>query len=333
MKTTEDSPHADESHKGLRFLARLATEFRVVLSLPDLLDHVMRVLREETGFDSCSLALRDFPDSEALVIRAASGLRQGFQGLSLPAGKGLHGAVMDTGKPLLVPDMHADPRVFRREPHIKSGIYAPLTVRGRQIGVLSAHRDEVGAFAETDLSLLTVVARYLSGAVEVARLHEQLKEAAATDALTGLANRRAFLDRLDSEIARSRRAGHILSTILVDLDRFKCVNDNYGHARGDEVLMRVGETLARTIRESDLAARFGGDEFTLMLPETTRTEAEAIFGRLGAMKIPIQGQEGIDTRLITFSWGTAAFPEDGQGSDQLLQVADGRLYAMKRQPR
>jgi diguanylate cyclase (GGDEF)-like protein len=329
MSTWGGSARAAESHKALGFLARLASEFTAVLSLPDLLGHVMRVLREETGFDSCSLALQDVHDPNALVILAASGLRKSFRGLRLPVGQGLHGAVMETGRPLLVPDMDADPRVFRREPRIKSGIYAPLMVRDRRIGILSAHQDRVGAFAEADLDLLTVVARYLSGAIEVARLHEQLKELAATDSLTGLANRRTFLDRLESEIARSRRAKYPLSVVLVDLDRFKSVNDVYGHARGDEVLIGVGENVARVIRDADLAARFGGDEFILMLPETTRTEAKAIIGRLRAMKIPIQGREGSATCLITVSWGAAAFPEDGQSLAQLLQKADSRLYEMK----
>ncbi len=290
----------------------------------------MRALQEETGFDSCSMALQDIHDPKALVILAASGLRKNFLGLRVPAGQGLHGAVMEAGRPLLVPDMDADPRVFRREPRIKSGIYAPLTVRGRQIGVLSAHHNRVGAFAEGDLDLLTIVARYLSGVIEVALLHEQLKKLAATDWLTGLANRRYFLDRLDAELARSHRAGCTLSVVLLDLNGFKSVNDVHGHARGDEVLIRVGERLGRIARRSDLAARFGGDEFILMLPETTRTKAEAIVGRLGAMKIPIQGREGSGTCLITVSWGAVAFPEDGQRSEPLLQMADSRLYAMKR---
>lgn len=330
MNAPGDRARAAASDKALGFLAGLATEFTAVLSLPELLDHVMRVLREETRFDSCSVALQDSDDPKALIIQAASGLRKNLQGLRIPAGQGLHGAVMETGRPLLVRDMDADARVFWREPGIKAGMYAPLTVRDRRIGVLSAHHDRVGAFAEADLDLLTVVARYLSGAIEVARLHEQLKGLAATDSLTGLANRRCFLDRLEAEIARCRRAGYSLSVVLLDLNRFKTVNDVHGHARGDEVLIRVGENLARIARRSDLAARFGGDEFILMLPETTRTEADAIVDRLRAMRLSVEDREGSGACLITFSWGAAAFPEDGQAPEPLLQMADSRLYAMKR---
>lgn len=329
MRKPEDTDHSARSREALGFLARLTTEFTAVLNLPDLLDHVMRILREETGFHSCSLALLDLHRPEVLVIRAASGLRESFRGLSIPAREGLHGTVMATGKPLLIPDMDADPRVFRREPLIKCGVYAPLIVQGRQIGVLSAHQDRVGAFVDADLSLLTVVARYLAEAIEVARLHEQVKELAATDPLTGLANRRVFLDRLESEIARSHRARCFLSIVLLDLNGFKNINDVYGHARGDETLKRVGENLVRVIRHSDLASRFGGDEFTLLLPETTRSQAEEIIVRFRAKKIFIEGREGVEARLLTFAWGMATFPEDGSNPERLLQVADERLYALK----
>jgi diguanylate cyclase (GGDEF)-like protein len=314
--------------RSLAFLSRLATEFTAVLSLPDLLEHVMRVLREETGFDSCSLALVDEHNPDVLIIRAASGIRENFRGLAVPRDQGLHGAVMQAGEPLLIPDMHADPRVYRREERIKSGIYAPLSVRRRQIGVLSAHREQVGAFTEADLNLLTVVARYLTGAIEVARLHEQLKELAATDALTGLANRRCFLDRFIAEIARSRRTGRHVSVVLLDMDGFKAINDAYGHAKGDEVLIRVAEALARGVRTSDLAARFGGDEFILMFPETTIAQAEEVLARVRTLDIPVPDQASQTARL-SFSWGTAAFPDDGQDPERLLQVADSRLYAMK----
>ena len=314
--------------KSLAFLSRLATEFTAVLSLGDLLEHVMRVLHEETGFDSCSLALVDDRNPGALTIKAASGLREGFRGLEVPQHRGLHGVVMQTAEPLFVSDMQADPRVFRREERIRSGIYAPLIVRRRTIGVLSAHREQVGAFSEADLNLLTVVARYLTGAIEVARLHEQLKELAATDALTGLANRRCFFDRFASEIARSRRAQRSLTVVLLDVNAFKTVNDAHGHAKGDETLIRVGESLTKVVRASDLAARFGGDEFILMLPETTGAQAEEVLGRLRTLRIHMVDHAGRGMPL-SFCWGTAVFPDDGQDPERLLHVADRRLYAMK----
>ena len=325
---TEHKVIRTEPDRVLAFLTRFTAEFTAVLSLSNLLGHVLRVLREEVGFESCTLALLDENDADSLIIRAASGLCKSFRGLAVPRGKGLHWKVMESGNPLLVPDMQADPRLFKRDGGIRSGIYAPLRVRGHSIGVLSAYRAKEAAFTDADLNLLTVVARYLAGAVEVARLHEQLRELAATDSLTGLANRRSFLIRLVSEIARSRRVGGSLSVVLLDLDRFKAINDFHGHVVGDEVLILVAATLRCAMRASDLAARFGGDEFILMLPETTAPKAEQVLDRLKSVEIAVPNHEGGGSRL-TFCWGIASFPEDGQDPDRLLQVADTRLYAMK----
>lgn len=331
-KRSTGRTHGNGSGPALAFLARLASEFTTVLSLPDLLEHILRACREATGFDSCGVALVDDRDPDVLVIRAASGLRASYLGLTIPAGKGLHGVVMVTGRPLLIPDMAADPRVYRREPNIRSGIYAPLTVHGRVIGVLSAHRSVPNAFTKADLDLLTVVARYIGGAVEVARLHEELKALAATDPLTGLANRRVFLDRLASELARVRRKGGVLSVALLDLNAFKTINDTYGHSVGDEALRAVAQTLVRRVRASDLASRFGGDEFTLLLPDTTVAQASEILDRSGLADVSWDDGRGGRVSLH-FSWGIACWPADGQDANALLQVADGRLYGMKQRLR
>jgi PAS domain S-box-containing protein len=170
-----------QSDRALAFLANLAGEFSIVLNLPELLGHVLRTCRQELGFDSCALALVDEDDKDAppaLRIRAASGLRTNYMDLAIPAGTGPHGEVMRSGRPLLVPDMAADLRAAHPEPNIRSGIYAPLAVRGRILGVLSAHRAAPNAFTIADLDLLTIVAGYVAGAVETGRLHDQIKEQA-----------------------------------------------------------------------------------------------------------------------------------------------------------
>lgn len=322
------SAHRADSDKALAFLARLAAEFTAVLNLPDLLEHVIRVLNEEIGFDSAAVSLLEKHDGdEVLIVRAGSGLRGNAVGMKFPRGAGLVWKIMETAKPVRIADLHADPRLVRKDLNVRSGIYAPLMVHGHPIGVLSAYRDTVGAFKDADLNLLTVVARYLAGACEVARLHEQLRDLAATDSLTGLANRRAFLDRIGGELERSRRARRPLSIALLDLNTFKVVNDAYGHFVGDEVLIRIAQALAQKIRPSDLAARYGGDEFILMLSETTGLEAVDRLTHFGPIEVALPNHARPDP--LSFSWGVASFPEDGENPNRLLQVADGRLYLMK----
>lgn len=325
--TTGDSASA----KALGFLARLASDFTTVLSLPDLLEHVIRVLYEETEFDSCAISLIDAHDPNVLRIRATSGLRNVSRGDAFPRGKGFGWACIDSGRPLIVPDMLADPRSYRPQPAIRSGMWAPLLVHGRIIGLVSAFRGTPNAFTETDLNFLTVVARYLAGAIEVARLYDQLKELAAIDSLTGLANRRCFLERLQGEIARSRRAGYPLSIALIDLDGFKAVNDAYGHIVGDDVLRQVAQALRGAARESDLVARFGGDEFVLLFPESSQAAVQRVLRDWRIPEIPVLN--GGDRATVNFSWGAATWPDDGPEPAALLQAADARLYAMKQSRR
>ncbi len=171
-----------------------------------------------------------------------------------------------------------------------------------------------------------------ASALEAARLHEKVRELAATDSLTGVANRRSFFDRIAAELARSHRTGRPLSVALLDLNGFKSINDDYGHSVGDDALIGVALTLARGMRTSDLLARLGGDEFAVLLPESSASEAEKVLARLCASEILVpNGQQGeLSLRL---SWGAATWPQDGAMPEQLLQVADHHLYAMKKRVR
>jgi diguanylate cyclase (GGDEF)-like protein len=233
--------------------------------------------------------------------------------------------------PLLVSDLWADPRVHRREPKIRSGIYAPLIVDDRAVGVLSAHSAVPHGFGESDLSLLTVVVRYLTGALEIVRLHAALKDSAAKDALTGLANRRCFLDRLAAEVARGERRGEMLSVVVLDLNGFGIINDVHGHAAGDALLIRVAQALTGQIRRSDLIARLGSDEFGLVLPDTRHAQALKLLSRLQKTAIPVP-REGQASTPLSFSFGVATWPKDGQTPESLLRAAEGRARAPKHRP-
>ena len=193
---------------------------------------------------------------------------------------------------------------------------------------LVLHPPEAGFGEET-----TKLAEWLSSqaaiALENARLHDVVQWQAITDELTGLVNRRRFLDALHAEIARGQRLGGQLSVVLADLDDFKLINDRFGHHAGDEVLLAFADLLRGHGRDVDVAARLGGEEFAILLPETglegARAGAERLRQSLAGLRIRLSERDEV---TVTASFGVAELAE-GQSVDSLLRAADGALYQAK----
>jgi two-component system cell cycle response regulator len=166
-------------------------------------------------------------------------------------------------------------------------------------------------------------------ALDNARLHGIVKRQAVTDELTGLANRRSFRESLDTELSRAERFGNGLALIVADLDDFKDVNDRFGHQAGDEVLRAFAEVLSGRIRGIDQAARLGGEEFAILLPETDAVGAAALAENLRVALAELAVTVGEHEVHITSSFGVAAFPES-HSADELMTAADLALYSAKR---
>lgn len=159
-------------------------------------------------------------------------------------------------------------------------------------------------------------------------MHRRLRHLSSTDGLTGLANRRHFMDRLQAELARQQRNRQPLTVLLIDADHFKHINDRHGHAKGDEVLVKLAEVLATGVRTpSDLAARLGGEEFALLLPNTTMAEAQVVCRRLQASLAGCQFQSRETTFNLTVSMGAVQCL--GVPAQQLLRQVDDNLYRAK----
>jgi diguanylate cyclase (GGDEF)-like protein len=187
-------------------------------------------------------------------------------------------------------------------------------------------------FSREEEDLLEYLAGQAVVSIENASLHEAVEQQAVTDELTGLANVRAFLAALDHEVERGRRFDAPLGLIMVDLDDFKLVNDTYGHQQGDEVLALVAGVLRDAIRELDTAARYGGEELAVILPQTDASGTELLAERMRAavesLQVPRLGGKG--TLSVTASFGVAAMPESALDRDGLIAAADAALYAAKR---
>ena len=162
-------------------------------------------------------------------------------------------------------------------------------------------------------------------------LSRRLRDLAYRDGLTGLYNHRYFQEQLSHEVGRAQRYGHRLSVLMLDVDRFKEVNDTYGHLMGDTLLTYVAQLIGTKLRTSDIPARYGGDEFAVILPETDQEKALAVAQKLGqAVSSDRRWQAALLENLgVGISFGVASFPDDGRIADDLLVCADRRLYAAK----
>jgi diguanylate cyclase (GGDEF)-like protein len=244
---------------------------------------------------------------------------------------GLTYTVAKAGAMLVVPDMSAHP-LFEDAPSDWTGaiIGIPLKIGDRVVGVMNVAYQYPREFSHHELRVLNLLADQAAIAIENARLHNLVSIQALTDPLTELPNRRAFDQRLDEEIRRSKRYGHSFSLFMIDFNDFKRVNDSHGHLIGDIVLRNLGNFIKSVSRDTDFLARIGGDEFAMFLPETGLSDAIEVGHKLTkAISEYTPYKVGEDEIRVGVSIGAASYPQDAESAKALLNAADRALYKAK----
>jgi diguanylate cyclase (GGDEF)-like protein/putative nucleotidyltransferase with HDIG domain len=292
-------------NEELEALTNLATTMTQTLEETPIVERGVDALRLAARASSAALHA---PEAGRLRLRAAAGAWDTEHPWGTP-----HGAL--PAQPVLA---H---RGRRQIAHL------PLVARGCELGVVTLMRGEGDPFDDDEIELLRLLADQLSVALQNARDYRERLEQAVRDPLTGIYNRRMFHEALGKEISRIHRYGSTAALVLFDLDDFKAINDTLGHGTGDDALRAVARVGQRLCRPSDFFARIGGEEFALLLPETSQVDALVVADRV---RTAIARSRIVPDRKVTVSGGVACVPDDADDADELLRRADAALYWAKR---
>lgn len=327
---------AQQRAQELESLASVAREMASTLDFQEVLNRTLAIMCRQVGAEHGFICLLDEAEGK-LTAGAFWGpldeMTAKLRDRRWNMGEGVVGWAASNQQAILCDNIAKDQRVkgsLAPSRGYGSIIAVPVKVKGNLLGVVSAVSPRLSAFNSTHLRLLSAYAAEASIALENALLHEEAKRQASTDDLTKLSNRRCFYLRLEDELKRARRYGHPLSLLFLDVDDLKTINDRYGHQQGDQLLQHMARQLAKVLRSSDEAARYGGDEFVILLPETSREEAAVVAERLLAEAVPCPLISGGDVTW-RMSIGVAWAPVEGSYDVDLLRLADEAVYRAKEQ--
>jgi diguanylate cyclase (GGDEF)-like protein len=304
----------------------------------NILDMATNLLRAASG----SIMMLDQAGGN-LKIEAVKGMNpQVARNMTIKAGAGIAGKVLSSGNPLVVNDIETDQRIgYPNRPRFrtKSFISYPIRLRDLTIGVINlADKENNAIFTEDDLKILGPFITHATVMIERSRSLERnslLERLSVTDPLTGLYNRRFQVRRMEEELSRSTRQETSLTVMLIDLDNFKMYNDLCGHVAGDRALKKIADILRESVREMDVVTRYGGEEFCVILPGTTKKESLFVAERIRreVEKEIFPGEENLPSGSLTASIGISSFPEDGATPNALVNSSDIALYRAKSQGR
>ncbi|HSE31505.1 MAG TPA: diguanylate cyclase [Pyrinomonadaceae bacterium] len=279
--------------------------------------------------------------AKQLIVKAAVGFADDPATVGpLSMGESVSGGVLESGRAMMVKDLEAEgrtPAVAERLYKTKSFISYPIAIGNRKIGVLNVtDKAGGGAYDEVDLSLLDIIGPQVALALERAEWQERATEfqlMSITDPLTSLPNRRYLEERLTEEMSRSKRYQYPMSFLMIDIDDFKSYNDNNGHPAGDLALQITAHCLKAALRSADVASRYGGEEFCILLPQTSIDEAGAIAERIRHRIATTHYPHGKSQPLgrVSISIGVSTFSPIVNTPETIVAAADRALYEAKRQ--
>jgi diguanylate cyclase (GGDEF)-like protein len=334
------SQKTEELQQRLReraLLFELLRESASTLNLESVLDRLTTRLGPALELRELAVLLKG--DDGRFAIRACWGFPEpdAVLGRTLEPGEGVTSNTTASGRPVVVDDVSAAPdylAFWGEVPRTGSFMSVPIRVREEVIGAIALTRPPDDPLTELEVRFLSALADQIALSIHNAQLFQKLEELSTHDELTKLPNRRYLNERLDHEIAEARRYGHALSLMMIDVDHFKKLNDRAGHPIGDEALREVGARIRGSLREVDTVARWGGEEFVVLLAHTSEAQAGEVGEKLrravASIDTPWSREQPFGHLSVSIGIAELAEGEDAAG---LVQRADRAVYVAKREGR
>jgi diguanylate cyclase (GGDEF)-like protein len=326
--------HRTRQSDELKIFHDVAKALTSSLDLDTVLQTILEKIAAYFKPATWSLLLLDEESQELYYTVAVGRGCESVNALRLITGESLPRWVVEHGEALVINDVNHEPRInLNTKDRFFSGpssvVCLPVRASGKVLGVMELVNSDMKIYTRGEM-LLQALADYAAIAIENARAVQRIQELSITDDTTGVYNSRHLFTVLAEEVRRSERFGYEFSMLFVDLDRFKLINDEYGHMVGSKLLGQFGRCLRKNLRLVDAAFRYGGDEFAVLLPQTGKEAATHVARRLMRTfrEKDWLTQEGLAIKLRA-SVGIATYPQDGSTSHAIVQSADDLMYQVK----